>query len=69
MRRLPEEMPAAYLPGDAGHEFRELITTRAWQARIPRTPERRSSRLQSTVSAGHAHSKQCVRRDCRCFGH
>ncbi|KAK9835405.1 hypothetical protein WJX81_007635 [Elliptochloris bilobata] len=33
MRGLPQEMPAAYAPGDAGREWRELLTTRAWQGK------------------------------------
>ena len=34
MRGLPWEMPAAYPPGDAGREWRELLTTRAWQVHM-----------------------------------
>ena len=34
MRGLPGEMPAAYPPGDAGREWRELLTTRAWQVHM-----------------------------------
>jgi len=36
MRGLAQEMPAAYPPGDAGREWRELVTTRAWQVLLPR---------------------------------
>ena len=38
MRGLPQEMPAAYPPGDAGREWRELLTTRAWQVRVLPAP-------------------------------
>jgi len=57
MRRLPEEMPAAYPPGDAGHEFRELITTRAWQVRISCPPEHNIVRVQSAASALHVRTR------------